>query len=88
MEDWLRLVSKYPGATIRESARDTFGSSPGGWVLPDWANVASDFDGVHISVMAYLTSAYTPYALGSSSTILAGWNPDETLWLNPVVRLA
>jgi hypothetical protein len=52
----------------------------GSWLTPDWSAVAADYDGVHLSVPGYLTTAGRYLAVGQSCTVLAGWNPDETYW--------
>lgn len=31
----------------------------GSWVIPDWSQVAHDYDGVHLSIAGYLTAATT-----------------------------
>jgi hypothetical protein len=39
---------------------------------------------VHISVAGYLSTAYQVLDSDVGHAYLAGWNPDETLWLNDV----
>lgn len=84
LQDWVELTSTYP-RHLPESAG--LGRQPligifAPWVMPDWTRVADQFDAVHISVCAYLAAAYEPVKIGRCLTILSGWNPDETLWLN------
>lgn len=50
---------------------------------PDWALVASRYDGVHVSLAGLLTSGYTLLPVADGFTYLAGWHPDVTAWLNP-----
>jgi hypothetical protein len=56
----------------------------GRWLLPDWAKLAVEWDGVHVRAAAYLETAYRalPIADGAA-TCLAGWGPDETVWIGP-----
>lgn len=59
----------------------------GAWCIPDWAAVAQDWDAVHVSVAGYLTTATRALDLadGTTATMLAGWNPDQTWWLTDAV---
>ncbi len=49
--------------------------------------MATDWDAVHVSVRGYLTTATRalPLADGEAATVLAGWDPDQTWWLNDVL---
>ena len=81
--DWANLVDRFPKtATTHKAAiwNDMFSMSEH-WIEPDWEAVSEAFDGVHISVAGYLSAAYDPIKNGSYRTVLAGWNPDQTLWL-------
>jgi hypothetical protein len=50
--------------------------------------VAADWDAVHVSVAGYLTTAGIAIpAGGGACTMLAGWDPDATWWLNDVLSL-
>lgn len=50
--------------------------------------MAADWDAIHVSVAGYLTTAgiAVPVARGAC-TMLAGWDPDATWWLNDVLAL-
>ncbi|MBG6192440.1 hypothetical protein IWX64_003412, partial [Arthrobacter sp. CAN_A212] len=59
----------------------------GEWVIPDWEKVSERWDAVHVTVLAYLSSANRALQIdANTSTVLAGWNPDTTIWLTDVVR--
>jgi hypothetical protein len=58
----------------------------GTWLLPDWTRVASEYDAVHLSVAGYLETAGRAIPVGRSASVLAGWTPDETVWLRDVER--
>lgn len=83
-EDWVALVEAYPEettATAHEWSR--WPSSPGGpWLLPDWQKVAAEWDGVHVTIGGYLAGAYRFLPVKGGHTMLAGWAPDETVWLH------
>ncbi len=81
--DWVNLVDRFPktvNAFKEQSWNDMFSTS-GKWVEPDWEAISHDFDGVHVSVAGCLAAAYDPRKSGSYRTVLAGWNPDQTVWL-------
>lgn len=72
----------------------------GSWTLPDWASVAQEWDGVHLSVLGYLTVSGRPLTTsgpgeqhddltpGPTRTLLAGWSPGQTYWLTDVLEPA
>ena len=53
------------------------------WFIPDWVSVAADYDAVHLTMMAYLTTPgiAIPLSANSGATVLAGWDPDATFWI-------
>jgi hypothetical protein len=44
----------------------------------------SSWDGVHISLLGYLSAAYRKVDVDGSSIYLAGWSPDETIWFSGI----
>lgn len=57
-------------------------------MIPDWPRVAGDYDGVHLSVAGYLGTAGRAIDVGDGwASVLAGWNPDETVWLHDDVTV-
>lgn len=87
--DWARLVDRYPLDVTHTRRHDWYRTTGrvGTWRIPDWDAVATDWDAVHLSVAGYLTSATRALRLadGEAATVLAGWNPDQTWWLNDVL---
>lgn len=86
-DDWARLVDRYPlevTASKRWDWYNTTGSHQR-WFMPDWEAVADDYDAVHVSVTGYLGSAgiAIPLETRDGATVLAGWGPDATWWLDP-----
>ena len=87
--DWAHLVATYP-LEVTESKRWDWYRAVGEhrrWFIPDWAAVATDYDGVHLSVWGYLQTAgiAIPIDDHDAATVLAGWDPDATWWLNLAV---
>jgi hypothetical protein len=91
---WASLVARYPLEVSRSRGRDWRRATgrAGRWLIPDYPAVAADYDGVHLTVLGYLTAAGAPVAVpiagpgpaGSGDparTLLAGWEPDATWWL-------
>ena len=85
---WTDLVARYPMDVSLSKRHDWWRTTgvDGPWLMPDWSAVGADYDGVHLTVTGYLTTAGRYLAVGQSGTVLAGWNPDETYWLNDVLR--
>lgn len=82
-EDWVRLVELYPRGSSRLLTYDWAVGDPESLVVPEWPSIARDWDAVHVSVGGYLSSAYTTLPLADGRwTVLAGWHPDATVWLN------
>jgi len=86
---WAHLCRRYPvqvTAARRQVWYQTTGRI-GRWVMPDWARVGNDVDAVHLTVAGYLATAGRAIAVTDDlSTVLAGWDPDQTYWLSDVVQ--
>lgn len=83
IEDWAALVARYP-RDARWARRGAWWGSTGldeKWFIPDYREVAQDFDGIHVSVQGYLAVAGEVVEVPGGATVLAGWSPDETFWL-------
>jgi hypothetical protein len=85
-DDWGRLVARYPRDVTASRRHDwsRFTGRDGTWLLPDWPRAASDWDGVHLSIAGYISATGRAITAGEAATVLAGWGPDQTLWLNDV----
>lgn len=86
--DWTDLVRRYAldVTHTRRADWNRLAGGESGWVIPDWLAVSKDYDGVHLSVGGYLSTAGNVLAVTDSHrTVLAGWNPDETIWLADVL---
>ncbi len=86
---WQELVSGYPRPATA-SYRHTWAWTGwnGDWLAPRWSAVARDWDGVHLTIAGYLSTAGCPLPVGTARTMLAGWNPDQTYWLTDVLTHA
>jgi hypothetical protein len=86
---WTDLVGRYPLDVSRSRRHDWWRVTgwAGRWLIPDFAAVAADYDAVHLSAAAYLTTAGRALAVGGARTMLAGWDPDQTYWLTDSLTL-
>ncbi|WP_448061178.1 hypothetical protein [Cellulomonas hominis] len=87
--DWAELVAAYPLDVTASRRPDWFGAvaaRAGDWLIPDWSAVAEAYDGVHVSVLGWLTTSGVPVPVRpGATTTLAGWDPDATWWLADVL---
>jgi hypothetical protein len=84
---WAELVNQYPLVMTRSRQPDWYRATgrSSTWLIPDFRAVSADYDGVHLTGMAYLTTAGRAVAVEGGHTLLAGWNPDQTWWLGDVL---
>ena len=55
--------------------------------MPDWPAVCDDYDAVHLRVLGYLMCAGVALDLDDeAATVLAGWAPDATYWLDDMLE--
>lgn len=90
-EAWAALCRSHPLEVTEKKRRDwhtTTGIAETRWVMPDWAEVAGEYDAVHLQVGAYLAASGTaiPVEPGMHS-VIAGWAPGNTFWLTDVVQV-
>jgi hypothetical protein len=85
--DWGRLAAAHPRDVTASRRHDwnSWTGREGRWILPDWRSVAAQWDGVHVSVAGYLSTARMAVDGGDgAASLLAGWDADQTLWLRDV----
>ncbi|GAA3707443.1 hypothetical protein GCM10022377_21520 [Zhihengliuella alba] len=86
---WARLVAAFP-LDVTPARRHMYYQVTGldvGWFMPDWQQVADQYDAVHVTVGGYLATATRPiplagHGLPGGHTMLAGWDPDQTYWFD------
>ncbi|WP_255771104.1 hypothetical protein [Pseudarthrobacter sulfonivorans] len=87
--DWTNLCQRFPLDVTASRRHDWFRTTgrDGRWVIPDWERVADEWDAVHLTVLGYLSGAgrALPVSPGTA-TVIAGWDPDSTIWLTDVAR--
>jgi hypothetical protein len=87
--DWTSLCSEFPLDVTASRRHDWFRTTgrDGRWVIPDWERVAEEWDAVHLTVLGYLSGAGRALPVSpDTATVIAGWDPDSTLWLTDVAR--
>lgn len=87
---WRELTERFPREVTRSRRFNWWRWSgfEGRWFLPDWAKVADAFDAVHLSVAGHLEASYRALPVPGGATFLAGFDPDETIWLTDAVGAA
>ena len=89
-DDWAFLCRRFPLDLPMSNAPNWTMSTgyPRNWVIPDYSQVAEDYDGVHLSIQGYLATAGRVVVIdGDRAGILAGWDPGQTYWLTDAVEL-
>jgi|KBSSwiStaDraftv2_1062776.scaffolds.fasta_scaffold344647_2 hypothetical protein len=81
-EDWTTLVDRHPTqhSVFRSHVFQQFDQL---WI-PNWQSVAADIDLVTLTVGGFAHTAYLPLVTPAGrNTMLCGWNPGESVVLNP-----
>ena len=87
--DWISLCRRFPLEVTASRRRDWLRATgrEGRWVIPDWERVAGEWDGIRLTVLGYLSCAGRALAVDdATASVIAGWDPDKTIWLTDVVR--
>jgi hypothetical protein len=89
-DSWRELVESYP-VDVTAGVASSWNMASGltvRWLLPDWSLVAEDYDVIHLPATRYLElSGSVIWLSGGACTLIAGWNPDESFWLNDMLEL-
>lgn len=88
-DDWISLCRRFPLEVTASRRHDWFRVTGrhGRWVIPDWEQVAGEWDAAHLSVLGYLNGATRPLRVDAeTATVIAGWAPDSTIWLTDVAH--
>lgn len=87
--DWAALCCRFPREVTASRRHDWFRVTgrDGRWLIPDWPRVAREWDAVHLTTLGYLEAATRLIEIDDEyATVLAGWEPDLTLWLTDCAR--
>lgn len=81
--DWHRLCVEYPaeGNSGRAAGNEPDFSRDPGKLVPDWSQVAREWDAVHLSFGGYLTSEQVRIESEHGWTYHWAWDHERTLWL-------
>ena len=86
---WANLCRRFPLNVTASRRHDWYRTTSrvGRWVIPDWVEVARNFDAVHLTVAGYLSTAGLAVPVEDDlMTVLAGWDPDQTFWLTEIAQ--
>lgn len=86
--DWAQLVDVAAVDVTMSRLGDwrRWTGKEGPFHLPDWQAIAAHVDGVHLTVGGYLATRSVPIPVTGGWSVLAGWDPDTTLWLRDVIE--
>lgn len=88
-DDWISLCRRFPLEVTASRRHDWFRTTgrQGRWVIPDWEKVSGEWDAAHLTVLGYLNGAMRALQVDAeTATVIAGWDPDSTIWLTDVAR--
>lgn len=90
VQDWTDLCRANPLDVSASRRHDWYACTgrAGDWVIPDWSEVAKQWDGIHLPLSAYLELVGRALPVDDQrATVIAGWSPGMTYWLSPLVGL-
>ncbi len=73
---WHALCVSYP--RVNEHPNSPAGV---GTLSPDWRRVATEWDGVHLTLMGLLTAPFVRHSTAAGTTMLWSWDTEGTMWL-------
>ncbi len=74
-DDWHQLAARYPLPTVQDT------TTASREMVPDWALVAEDWDGIHLTFGGFLLSAFVTVSGASGWSTLRTWESESALWL-------
>lgn len=74
--DWHTLCVSFPRVN-----QDPASPAGVGTLVPDWARVATQWDGVHLTFMGLLTAPFARHSSAAGTTMLWSWDTEGTIWL-------
>lgn len=86
---WAQLCRDYPLEVTASKRHDWYRTTGQDmeWVMPDFSLLQDQYDGVHLTMGGYLTTAGTLIPVDEHrASVLAGWDPDKTFWFRDMDR--
>lgn len=87
---WVGLCRRHP-VDVTSARRGDWGRATGrqgAWVIPDWSEVAREWDAVRLSIAQYLILSGRSLPIDDErATMVAGWGPGVTRWLTDGVQV-
>lgn len=80
-EDWHALSAEAPREYLHDS-----GATETSLLVPDWARLADEYDGVHLTFGGLLTTPHVRVRSAAGTTRLRSWDAEFTIWVTDVVR--
>lgn len=83
-EGWIALCREHPLEVSASRRGDWYQVTgrDGRWVVPDWEQVAQQWDAVHLTVAGYLQAATRALEVDTgTASVIGGWDPGSTYWL-------
>ena len=74
--DWHALCVAHPRTNRHPNSPAGVGT-----LVPDWASVATQWDGVHLTFMALLTAPFVRHTSATGTTMLWSWDTEGAWWL-------
>ena len=71
----------YPLRAVDGSGRADIATDMERWLTPNWAMVAEDWDGVHLTLGGLLTAEKVRVASAAGWSMLRFWDMEQTMWL-------
>lgn len=85
---WALLCCEHPVTVTASKRHDWYRTTGriGSWVTPDWSRLQDKYDGVHLTLGGYLTTAGVGIPVDDDhASVLAGWDPDASYWFRDMV---
>lgn len=74
--EWHELCRSYPSVYSRSD-----GPASANTLVPRWAAVAEDWDGVHLTFLGLLTTPFVRIVSAAGASMMWSWDTEGTIWL-------
>lgn len=86
-DDWRQLCERYPREITLPTEFRKWDANARAALVPDWPNVARDWDGLHLCIGGLLSTAGLPIQTGDLVCLLEDVDTELTTWFNPRFRV-